>query len=108
MKKLVHRNFPRFRRKNKARFWLARGHLPAGADAKNGLWPITPDQTVTVLVPNDLYLTGHGVTVFGQAGKVIGPLDGPEKWLANVCFGGADHRFRAGQPFIRNWSGRGF
>jgi len=40
----------------------------------------------------NLYLTGHGVTVFDQTGKKIDHLDVPEGWSANVCFAGPDHQ----------------
>jgi gluconolactonase len=38
----------------------------------------------------NLYLTGHGVTVFDGAGNQIAHIEVPEKWTANVCFGGKD------------------
>ena len=36
----------------------------------------------------NLYLTGKGVTVFNSNGKQIAHIDIPEKWTANVVFGG--------------------
>ena len=36
----------------------------------------------------NVYLTGKGVSVFDPAGKKILQIDVPEKWTANVCFGG--------------------
>jgi len=36
----------------------------------------------------NLYLTGNGVTVFDPKGKRIAHIDIPEKWTANVAFGG--------------------
>ena len=47
---------------------------------------------MTIDAEGNLYLTGHGVTVFNKAGKQIDHIDVPEKWSANVCFGGADHK----------------
>ena len=47
---------------------------------------------MTIDAEGNLYLTGHGVTVFDKAGKQIDHIDVPEKWSANVCFGGADHK----------------
>ena len=38
----------------------------------------------------NLYLTGNGVTVFSPAGKQIAKIEVPEKWTANICFGGAE------------------
>ena len=40
----------------------------------------------------DLYITGHGVTVFDTTGQEIEHLDVPEPWTANVSFGGKDHQ----------------
>ena len=39
----------------------------------------------------NLYLTGKGVTVFNPKGKQIAHIDIPEKWTANVVFGGKNH-----------------
>lgn len=36
----------------------------------------------------NLYLTGKGVTVYDWAGKKIAYIPVPEKWTANLCFGG--------------------
>jgi gluconolactonase len=47
---------------------------------------------MTIDAEGNLYLTGRGVTVFDKTGKQIDQIDVPEKWSANVCFGGADHR----------------
>ena len=40
----------------------------------------------------DLYVTGHGVTVFDPTGRQIEHIDIQENWTANVSFGGKDHR----------------
>jgi gluconolactonase len=40
----------------------------------------------------NVYLTGSGVTVFNSDGKQIEHIDVPERWTANVCFGGAKRR----------------
>ena len=47
---------------------------------------------MTIDKEGNLYLTGKGVTVFDKAGKQIDHVDVPEKWSANVCFGGPDHQ----------------
>ncbi len=47
---------------------------------------------MTIDAEGNLYLTGHGVTVFDKDGKQIDHIDVPEKWSANVCFGGQDHQ----------------
>lgn len=36
----------------------------------------------------NLYLTGNGVTVYNREGKKLTQIPVPEKWTANVCFGG--------------------
>jgi gluconolactonase len=38
----------------------------------------------------NVYLTGHGVTVFDASGKKIDHIDVQESWTANVSFGGKD------------------
>jgi gluconolactonase len=40
----------------------------------------------------NLYLTGHGVTVFDKSGGRVETIDVPEDWTANVTFGGRDGR----------------
>jgi gluconolactonase len=47
---------------------------------------------MTIDADGNLYLTGHGVTVFDKTGKQIDHIDVPESWTANVCFGGKDHQ----------------
>ncbi len=47
---------------------------------------------MTIDAAGDLYLTGHGVTVFDKAGKQIEHIDVNETWSGNLCFGGKDHR----------------
>jgi gluconolactonase len=45
---------------------------------------------MTIDADGNVYLTGNGVTVFDKTGKQIDHIDVPEKWSANVCFGGKD------------------
>lgn len=40
----------------------------------------------------NIYITGKGVTVFDRTGKQIEQIDVPERWTANICFGGKDKR----------------
>ena len=40
----------------------------------------------------NVYLTGDGVTVFSPTGQRIAHIPIPEKWTANLCFGGRDRR----------------
>lgn len=45
---------------------------------------------MTIDDAGNVYLTGRGVTVFDKNGKKLAQIDVPEKWTANVCFGGTD------------------
>ena len=47
---------------------------------------------MTIDADGNLYLTGHGVTVFDKSGKKMGNIPVPEAWTANVSFGGKDHQ----------------
>ncbi|MBT9393035.1 SMP-30/gluconolactonase/LRE family protein [Hymenobacter sp. NST-14] len=40
----------------------------------------------------NVYLTGEGVTVYSPAGQLLARIPVPEKWTANVCFGGPDRK----------------
>lgn len=40
----------------------------------------------------NVYLTGDGVTVYDSSGKRIAHIPVPEKWTANLCFGGRDRK----------------
>lgn len=39
----------------------------------------------------NLYTVGKGVTIVSKDGEVLDHIEVPEKWTANVCFGGKDH-----------------
>jgi len=45
---------------------------------------------MTIDNEGNVYLTGHGVTVFNSSGKEIEHINVAEPWTANVCFGGKD------------------
>ena len=47
---------------------------------------------MTLDAAGNVYLTGKGVTVFNAAGEKIHHIDVPEKWTANVCFGGSNRK----------------
>jgi gluconolactonase len=47
---------------------------------------------MTIDEDGDLYLCGHGVTIFDKTGLRIEHIDVPEPWTANVCFGGKDRQ----------------
>ncbi|AGA76614.1 SMP-30/gluconolactonase/LRE family protein [Echinicola vietnamensis] len=40
----------------------------------------------------NIYLTGNGVTIFNPDGEQIGQIPIPQKWTANVTFGGKDRK----------------
>lgn len=40
----------------------------------------------------NVYLTGDGVTVYDSTGRRIAHIPIPEKWTANLCFGGRDRK----------------
>ncbi|GGZ36096.1 gluconolactonase [Echinicola pacifica] len=40
----------------------------------------------------NLYLTGNGVTIFNPKGEQIGHIAIPERWTANITFGGKDRK----------------
>ena len=43
---------------------------------------------MTLDTDGNLYITGNGVTVFDKNGVQVQHINIPEKWTANVCFGG--------------------
>lgn len=47
---------------------------------------------MTIDERGNVYLTGNGVTIFDKSGRKIGHIDVPERWTANVCFGGPDRK----------------
>lgn len=47
---------------------------------------------MTLDTEGNLYLTGRGVSVFDKTGAKIAQIDVPERWSANVSFGGKDHQ----------------
>jgi len=75
---------------------------------KNKTWSYTPEKDgslsnkklfcemgsdgMTIDTEGNVYLTGKGVTVFDKNGKLIGNIEIPESWTANVCFGGKDRK----------------
>jgi len=47
---------------------------------------------MTIDSAGNVYLTGRGVTVFDPSGKKIEHIEVPQRWTANVCFGGKDRK----------------
>ena len=66
--------------------------LPDGSLTNKTLFCTKGSDGMTIDEEGDLYLCGHGVTVFDKTGKQIEHIDVPEPWTANVSFGGKDHK----------------
>ncbi|MEJ0091255.1 MAG: SMP-30/gluconolactonase/LRE family protein [Limisphaerales bacterium] len=70
--------------------------LPGGALTNKTLFVAKGSDGMTIDEKGNLYLcaTGqtNGVTVYDPAGNKIDHIDVPEKWSANVCFGGKEHQ----------------
>ncbi len=47
---------------------------------------------MTIDSEGNVYLTGHGVTVFDKTGKQIEHISVPEGWVGNITFAGKDRR----------------
>ena len=43
---------------------------------------------MTIDEKGNIYLTGNGVDIYNTTGEKIEHIDVPEKWTANICFGG--------------------
>src|SRR5882757_616079 len=65
---------------------------PDGSLTNKTLFCALGSDGMTIDAEGNLYLTGRGVTIFDKSGKQIEHIDVPEKWAANVCIGGKDHR----------------
>lgn len=59
-----------------------------GTLGKGELFVAMGSDGMTLDEKGNVYLTGQGVTVFNPAGKQIAQIPVPEKWTANVTFGG--------------------
>ncbi len=70
--------------------------LPDGSLTNKTLFVAKGSDGMTIDENGDLVMcaTGqtNGVSIFSPAGKQIDHIDVPEKWSANVCFGGQDRR----------------
>lgn len=62
--------------------------LSAGKLANKKLFCNLGSDGMTLDNHGNLYITGNGVTVFNKNGKQIHHISVPEKWTANVTFGG--------------------
>ena len=66
--------------------------LPDGSLTNKTLFCGIGSDGMTIDDEGDLYLTGHGVSIFDKTGKQIDHIDVHEKWTGNVCFGGKDRK----------------
>jgi gluconolactonase len=65
---------------------------PDGALAGKRLFCRLGSDGMTIDDRGNVYLTGHGVTVFNPAGEQIEHIPIHEAWTGNICFGGKDRR----------------
>jgi gluconolactonase len=65
---------------------------PDGTLANKKLFCAKGSDGMTIDEQGDIYLCGHGVTVFDSTGKQIEQIAVPENLTANVSFVGADHQ----------------
>jgi gluconolactonase len=65
---------------------------PDGTLANKRLRCTLGSDGMTLDTEGNLYLTGNGVIVFDETGKKIERIAVPERWTANVSFGGKDHK----------------
>ncbi|HVU16626.1 MAG TPA: SMP-30/gluconolactonase/LRE family protein [Candidatus Didemnitutus sp.] len=65
---------------------------PDGSLTQRKLFCALGSDGMTIDDEGNVYLTGHGVTIFNSAGQEIEHIDIPEPWTANLTFGGRDRR----------------
>jgi gluconolactonase len=65
---------------------------PDGSLANKVLFCAKGSDGMTIDDQGNIYITGHGVTVFDKTGKQTEHIDVAEPWTANVSFGGRDHK----------------
>jgi gluconolactonase len=65
---------------------------PDGTLADKRLFCKLGSDGMTIDSDGNVYLTGHGVTVFNAAGRQIARIEIAEAWTGNICFGGSDRQ----------------
>lgn len=65
---------------------------PDGALADKTLFCELGSDGMTIDAEGNVYLTGHGVTVFDKTGKKLLNIPIPEPWTGNLTFAGPDRR----------------
>jgi gluconolactonase len=66
--------------------------LPDGSLTNKTVFCGMGSDGMTMDEEGNIYLTGHGITVFDRFGTQIEHIDVPENWVGNLCFGGLDRR----------------
>jgi gluconolactonase len=65
---------------------------PDGSLTNKTLFCSKGSDGMTIDDQGNIYICGHGVTVFDKTGKQTEHIDVHEPWTANVSFGGRDHK----------------
>jgi alpha-galactosidase len=65
---------------------------PDGTLAHKQLFCKLGSDGMTIDSEGNVYLTGHGVTVFDPTGRQIARVEVAEAWTGNICFGGSDRQ----------------
>jgi len=65
---------------------------PDGSLANKTLFCNKGSDGMTIDEAGNIYITGHGITVFDKTGKKTEHINIEEPWTANLSFGGRDHK----------------
>ena len=65
---------------------------PDGTITNKALFCKAGSDGMTIDEAGNIYISGHGVTVFDKAGQQIDHIDVAENWTANLCFAGPDRQ----------------
>jgi gluconolactonase len=65
---------------------------PDGSLANKTLFCSKGSDGMTIDDQGNIYITGHGITVFDKTGKQTQHIPIAEPWTANLSFGGPDHK----------------
>ena len=65
---------------------------PDGTLTNRQLYIAQGSDGMTLDSQGNLYLSGKGVTVYDPAGKKLGNIPVPSRWVGNICFGGKDRK----------------
>jgi len=65
---------------------------PDGRLTGKRLFCKTGSDGMTLDSEGNLYTSSNGVLIFDKTGRHVETIDVPERWTANVCFGGQDRR----------------